>query len=57
MMNRLDTTASFWYGEAFLLSIPGAVDLSVRGDSNFPDGGRRWGQVILGKLEWGCRVS
>ena len=30
------------------------VRLSVRGDSNFPEGGHGWGHVILGKLEWGA---
>ena len=30
------------------------VRLSVH---NFPDGGHRWGHVILGKLEWWRRIS
>jgi len=33
------------------------IRLSVRGDSNFPEGVYGWGHVILGKLEWGCRIS
>jgi len=46
-----------WYGEAFLLSTLLVWWLSVRGDSNFPYGGRGWGQIILGRLEWGPTIS
>ena len=71
MMNDIDTSTAFHLTRETVLirwsipaNTPGTVKhsywallvwLSVRGDSNFPDGGHRWGHVILGKLEWGCR--